>query len=683
MRRIFSILLTLALVVGFSLVAITPVAAATPIYVDAARPDDTGDGTSWATAKKTIQAGINVVDVGGTVIVAAGTYDAQVTINKTLTLQGAGEDQTFLKESTASSPVITVSANNVIIQDLEITDDTQLPEGIRIVSGASTALTVDHVDFAKLGAGTGANAYGIYINNSFADLSVTNSDFVAVTHVTYYRTIGIFAPNNLVLSDFEVSDSTFQTIWTGIYLRSAIDGLDVTGGTFGSVQSSDFAACVSGIYIGDGSDYNFDIENVVVTNNTFTDYGRGVYVWNYANDATVSDFEIYGNTFNNSVWSSGIRFIAGLGDGEGVSFDGVDVHDNTFTQGFDVGAHVALIDFRTYCELAYCDIAVTDNQITLSGGPYTYPWSGIVFLAYEGPFTNTVVDGNALDGGNCGGAGTPPSTGILLRHESSTYWPSDTLEMGIYCNDITAFDHGIGIYDNVATQYGGLPTGSDVDINRNNIDGNNSYGVRNDNAEAVDAEDNWWGHDSGPGGVGPGSGDAVSSNVDYDPWIDTTVTTATATGTASFATSDGNILGLTAVPPPVAPPVALPHGMFNFTICCLTGSTATLSMTFPQPIPAGYKWWKYVGGSWYSLPIGSDDGDNFITVTLRDNVLPDDEDTVPGQITDQGGPGEPGAVGWETYPVSKVRVLLPWIALLVAIMAGASLLVERRRRAQG
>ena len=34
----------------------------------------------------------------------------------------------------------------------------------------------------------------------------------------------------------------------------------------------------------------------------------------------------------------------------------------------------------------------------------------------------------------------------------------------------------------------------------------------------VDATENWWGDDSGPGGEGPGSGDAVSSDVDYRPW---------------------------------------------------------------------------------------------------------------------------------------------------------------------
>ena len=82
MKRVFSILFALALVLGFSLVVTAPVAAATPIYVDATRPDDTGDGTSWATAKKTIQAGINVVDVGGTVYIAAGTYAEKVVVNK-------------------------------------------------------------------------------------------------------------------------------------------------------------------------------------------------------------------------------------------------------------------------------------------------------------------------------------------------------------------------------------------------------------------------------------------------------------------------------------------------------------------------------------------------------------------------------------------------------------------------
>ena len=37
--------------------------------------------------------------------------------------------------------------------------------------------------------------------------------------------------------------------------------------------------------------------------------------------------------------------------------------------------------------------------------------------------------------------------------------------------------------------------------------------------EEVDATNNWWGHSSGPDGVGPGTGDSVSTNVDYAPWL--------------------------------------------------------------------------------------------------------------------------------------------------------------------
>ena len=40
------------------------------------------------------------------------------------------------------------------------------------------------------------------------------------------------------------------------------------------------------------------------------------------------------------------------------------------------------------------------------------------------------------------------------------------------------------------------------------------------------------------------------------------------------------------------------------------------------------------------------------------------------------------AVGWETHPLNKLAVAAPWIALFAAIIAGASLLVLRRRRAQ-
>ena len=333
------------------------------------------------------------------------------------------------------------------------------------------------------------------------------------------------------------------------------------------------------------------------------------------------------------------------------------------------------------------DNVVSDNQI--SGTLYVwggdgggYDGTGIVlYTDYRwggsgGIVTNTVLSGNDISMVS-DTPGIVNFNGIELTDSSGNDGSPSIFNNQVLSNNI----HG-NSNDGIAISAGT----NNNDLHLNCIYGNTGWGVwYGGGLGPVDAEDNWWGDDSGPSVNGPGTGDAVSTNVDFDPWRGkvTSVSTTTLTGSASFASSSGGVANLAAVPTPPSPPVTLPHGMFNFTICCIpSGGTVTLNMTFPQPIPVGYKWWKYVSGSWYSLPIGSDDGDAFIQVTLTDGAFPDDEDTIPGQITDQGGPGPGGAGGWDTYPVSKARVLLPWISLLAAIIAGASLLAVGRRRAQ-
>ena len=48
--------------------------AATTIYVDSGVADDNGDGSSLATAKKTIQAAIDVAAKNDTILIAKGRY---------------------------------------------------------------------------------------------------------------------------------------------------------------------------------------------------------------------------------------------------------------------------------------------------------------------------------------------------------------------------------------------------------------------------------------------------------------------------------------------------------------------------------------------------------------------------------------------------------------------------------
>jgi parallel beta-helix repeat protein len=66
--------------------------------------------------------------------------------------------------------------------------------------------------------------------------------------------------------------------------------------------------------------------------------------------------------------------------------------------------------------------------------------------------------------------------------------------------------------------------GANPKLNNNNIYNNTDYGVLNeDSSLTIDAQYNWWGHDTGP--FDPldnpgGQGDRVSQWVDYTPWLD-------------------------------------------------------------------------------------------------------------------------------------------------------------------
>ncbi|MCK4353293.1 right-handed parallel beta-helix repeat-containing protein [candidate division WOR-3 bacterium] len=62
--------------------------------------------------------------------------------------------------------------------------------------------------------------------------------------------------------------------------------------------------------------------------------------------------------------------------------------------------------------------------------------------------------------------------------------------------------------------------GTPPTIYQNNIFDNAGFGLNNLSSSAtLNAQNNWWGDSSGPGGVGSGSGDEVSENVDFTNWL--------------------------------------------------------------------------------------------------------------------------------------------------------------------
>ena len=139
------------------------------------------------------------------------------------------------------------------------------------------------------------------------------------------------------------------------------------------------------------------------------------------------------------------------------------------------------------------------------------------------------------------------------------------------------------------------------------------------------------------------------------------------------------------VTPTVAPDgLVFPYGMLRFAATgCDTGGTATLVLTYPEPLPPQAQYWKWGRTQerrephWFVLP--STVQGNTMTVSIQDGGLGDDDLEANGAISDPAGPAWPLAVGAGT--VQPVPTLGEWARLLLAaLLAGGAWVGMRRRR---
>ncbi|TVQ96246.1 MAG: hypothetical protein EA399_16215, partial [Desulfovibrionales bacterium] len=98
----------------------------------------------------------------------------------------------------------------------------------------------------------------------------------------------------------------------------------------------------------------------------------------------------------------------------------------------------------------------------------------------------------------------------------------DSSGAGLLLNNSTG-DHEI-----IRNTFAAISTGvlvlnqpTTVVLDRNLVEGNTDFGVRNQNSAEVDARNNWWGHETGPYHAErnpDGQGDTVSDGVLFEPW---------------------------------------------------------------------------------------------------------------------------------------------------------------------
>ncbi|MEM7538797.1 MAG: hypothetical protein AAF639_41945 [Chloroflexota bacterium] len=102
---------------------------------------------------------------------------------------------------------------------------------------------------------------------------------------------------------------------------------------------------------------------------------------------------------------------------------------------------------------------------------------------------------------------------VIVRHGGQNSSPAldvNNSQVTLDCSQIVD-NHGDGIRIR-----GAAPS---LSMSNVTVDGNGGDGLDNQSSVQIDVRNTWWGAANGPGGIGPGTGNAVQGDVLFDPWL--------------------------------------------------------------------------------------------------------------------------------------------------------------------
>ncbi len=262
--------------------------------------------------------------------------------------------------------------------------------------------------------------------------------------------------------------------------------------------------------VSDDEDYGFyaqsGMENDVFTYNTVTQTGCDNIMLEQHNGTT----EISHNNLDAGIYGIDAIFAMAYNGRDVTALQNVSY--NTFTmntgEAFDYDHRATAISFCT---------------------------PGAAWGLSDAHFTNVVIQGNVITGLNSNGRGIgfwngggsgggtlePLIIGNTITGLSTSYTNSSgvdfigagaSVDANVTLNTITNVNQGVLLRTDSCAP--------DLIIHYNNIL-SNAVGVNStvQPESAVDARFNWWGDNSGPGGIGPGSGQPIYGNITYSPWL--------------------------------------------------------------------------------------------------------------------------------------------------------------------
>jgi len=615
------------------------------VWVCDSHGDDGNPGT-FDHPFKTIQHGVTVVAANGIVNVKAGTHTGSVTIERSLTLR-----------STDGTDVTTITG----LVDIYL-DDGQ----IVVFGGAEDAgFTIDR---------------GNPIPDSGILLSLDNGSGVTISHNTITgsdvgirseTTFTIAGGSTVVIEDNKIIGNDGHGIYMG-WIRDdstvRIDSNQITdnGGAgiyIGCIGDALMTVTIAGNTITDNAGHGIHLDGVldstlVVEDNMIAQNGRfGIDIWEIYESTVVIDQNVVGAR---DEWKGNDD--GGINIGSVLNNSSLQITANHANENCAdyFGIQINIIDGST--------VNIEDNE------------------------TNGNVNGIIVHSVRAGGALYVVGNTIAGNHYGLHVSTIENATVVVVGNWIEDNNRGITI--------GGVAD-STARINFNNIFDNTEWGVLyNGNPTMMDATHNWWGHASGPfhdTHNQSGMGDEVSDNVDFTPWLgaaitdqDTGCTADRATGENAFAETDNVSAtasgGGTDTTVTVAEYVGDPSGVspgfiindvffFDVHVGGTDPDTLIVEVKCPGADCSGVvlKWFD--GTVWWDVaPVSYTNGT--IVATLDGESSPTIAQ-LTGTRFGAGNPVDP-VVGGTAQHTGRLALLLPWILLGAAIIAGAAISVRRR-----
>jgi hypothetical protein len=444
-----------------------------------------------------IQGAVDAALTGDSVLVSNETYEEQVEISKDIILLGESMAGTIIKSPLTLTKYYTTSANNYPIVYVHDIDTPEISN-----------FTVD-------GAGRGNGNYrfqGFGFRNAGGTVSGCIIKDISETPINgMQHGVGIYAyADNGTARTLNVTGNTiygFQkngTAFNGQNLTAIADNNIITGA--GAVN---FIAqnCLQIGFGATGSLVNNIVSNVSYTPST--DVSCGMLL--YQSGGTIQ-------TLNNTISNTqvGINYI---------NVGGEIKHNNITTSTAGVGTTTFWGIVADPGDKQRLNVQPFDMATPTTEKP-TRAVSSITALS-------TTVDSNIVTGDGINGVGIEADA-----------LGTETLNFSANENSVSNWGTGFVLYK----EAGAILNST---LRRNSIIGN-KYGVLDETGVLQDAKENWWGSSAGPADPKTlpstpnynniaGTGDSVSSFVDYNPWYIDAVKTTLSIYTLTINATNGSV----------------------------------------------------------------------------------------------------------------------------------------------